>query len=72
MARELVHVQLGRNGEAVGEPYTTAVDRNDPTDVRGLFRDALTHARVDGDGNGYEIQVSRPEGERLFVYSAKN
>ncbi|OLT12216.1 hypothetical protein BJF79_22805 [Actinomadura sp. CNU-125] len=67
--RQLVDLQLTRDGTPVGDRYTSAVDPSDPADKRGLFRDALTRADVAGDG--FRIRVwRRGTGEELFVFPA--
>lgn len=69
MANQLVDLQLTHRGEPVNDRYTSECDPTDPADVAGLFRDALKHARVDGDG--YRIQVwKRGTDEELFTYPA--
>lgn len=71
--RELVDVQLSESGgrNPIGSRYTSEVDHTNGDDVRGLFRDALTHAGINvSDGSGYEIKVwHHNTGEELFTYT---
>lgn len=74
MARELVDVDLKWKGSRV-TTFISEVDPDDPEDVHGLFRDAITH-----DKNGrnrkaseYEIHLRRKRnGQYLFKYVGRS
>lgn len=74
MARELVDVDLKWQGRRI-DSFISEVDPDDPEDIHGLFRDAITH---DPDSRNrkaseYEIHLRRKRnGQYLFKYVGRS
>lgn len=74
MARELVQVELKWDGRRI-DTFISEVDPDDPEDVHGLFRDAITHDKDSRNrrASEYEIHLRRKRnGQYLFKYVGRS
>jgi hypothetical protein len=74
VARELVEVELKWQGRRI-DTFISEVDPDDPEDVNGLFRDAITHdpSSRNRRSSEYEIHVRRKRnGAFLFKYVGRS
>jgi hypothetical protein len=66
MKRQLVDVELHRNGEPVGERCSTGVDLTSEDDVRNMFGEAIKRHGLDGT-DGAQLHLFRRGGQDVLL-----